>query len=95
MFLFKSTGIYAGFIYEGNIFSRDGEYFGWVEGTNVWDRNGNYRGQIYLGNYVVKSLFVISPVPRVPKATPATPQFPNPPPNRLPITLPVGFVDVL
>jgi len=32
-YIFKSNGIYLGFLHMGNVFSRDGVYLGWVEGN--------------------------------------------------------------
>jgi len=95
--IYKSTGLYLGFIYNQNLFSRDGNYLGWVNGQNyVWDKNGNYAGQLkqYNGRYsIVKHIYDLSPVSKIPQPFPETPILPNPPPNLPEISLPVGEVD--
>lgn len=92
-FIFKSTGQYLGFIQNDYLFSRDGEYFGWVEGNFVWDKNGQYRGSIMNDRYIVKNLYAVPPVPRVPRPYPATPAMPSPQANIASILLPVGYTD--
>jgi hypothetical protein len=95
-YIFKSSGIYLGFVSNGFIFSRDGLYLGWLEGEFAWDASGNFRGILFERNehkYIVTNRFSVPPVPRSPKSEPQTPVLPAPPINIVPISLPVGFVD--
>lgn len=92
-FIFKSNGVYIGFISTGSLFSRDGEYWGWVENNYVWDSRGNFRGQIWNSKYIIFNQFAVSPVPRLPKLPPSTPVLPQPPINLSPVTLPTGWSD--
>lgn len=92
--IFRTNGIYIGFIKNNYIFSRDGEYLGWVEENNFcWDLKGRFKGQIYMDKYIILNQFTVIPLPRMPKMPPITPALPNPPANIVPISLPVGFVD--
>jgi len=91
--IFKSTGIYIGFIANGFLFSRDGEYLGWIENTFVWDAKGRFRGQIWQEKYIIYNPFAVSPVPRTPRSAPQMPVVPPPPANIGPVTLPTGWAD--
>lgn len=92
--IFKSNGQYLGFISNGYFFSRDGAYLGWIEGKFVWDKDGKFRGVLTEdGRYILKNIYTVSPVPRVPRPMPATPPLPPPPPNIGPIVLHIGYVD--
>jgi hypothetical protein len=93
-FIFKTTGVYLGFIKDGNLFSRDGEYLGWVEGTHVWDKAGRFRGQLWNGNkYIISNRFAVAPVPRPPKPVPPSTPLPAPPANIAAVPLPTGWLD--
>ncbi len=97
-FIFKSTGIYLGFILEdGYIFSRDGIYLGWTEENNyVWDSNGQFRGiieKINGNNYILRNTYTVPPVPRSPRVAPPSPSVPSPLANISPIALPIGYKD--
>jgi hypothetical protein len=98
-FVFKSSGIYLGFISGTSLFSRDGEYLGWIEGLHVWDPQGRYRGQLWSAvpnspnKYVITNRFRVAPVPRPAKPIPAKPPLPAPPANLAPVILPTGWAD--
>ena len=93
-FIFKSSGQYLGSIVNDYLFSRDGEYLGWIEGKYVWDKSGQFRGNTTEdGRYIVRNIYTIPPVPRVPKPYPVTPSLPAPQANISPIVLPVGNID--
>lgn len=93
-FVFKSTGVYVGFIVNGSLYSRDGEYLGWIEGKHVWDAAGRYRGQLWHDDrYIIFNRFGVTPVPRAPKPSPAPQALPNPPANIPAIALPTGWQD--
>lgn len=96
-YIFKSNGQYLGFVDDaGNLFNRDGVYLGWNEGQYVWDKNGKFAGSLLVvdGNkFIIKNVFTVPPVPRIPKTTPATPPLPTPKANIPAIQLPVGFID--
>ena len=91
--IFRSTGIYIGFILNGMLFSRDGEYLGWIEDNFVWDSRGKFRGQIWNENYIIFNKFAVSPIPRIPRPYPPTPVLPPPPANLPAIILPTGWID--
>lgn len=92
--IFKSTGIYVGFILNGALFSRDGDYLGWLEGNYVWDaKSGRFRGQVWNDKYITVDQFAVQPLPKQTKAKPATPPLPHPPPNISPVALPTGWID--
>lgn len=93
-YIFKSNGQYVGFINNGYLFSRDGIYLGWVEGRFVWDSTGQFRGILTEDNkYILKNLYTISPVSRVPRPLPPIPPLPVPQANIAPILLSIGVVD--
>jgi len=95
--IYKSSGIYLGFIHNNYLFSRDGIYLGWMNGQNyVWDTHGNYAGQLKqynARNYIVRHVYNLAPVSKFPQPMPVTPALPNPPPNVPPIPLPIGEQD--
>ena len=94
--VFKSNGFYLGFSSGGNLFSRDGAYLGWIEGNFVWDALGQYRGQVTVvngNNYILKNMYAVSPIPRIPRPHPAIPPIPAPPQNVLPISLSIDMRD--
>jgi hypothetical protein len=91
-YIFKSNGIYLGFVQGDYLFSRDGEYLGWIEGNLVWDKTGDYRGYLE-GDYILRNLYSIKPVPRVPRVTPVSQPLPVPPVNKVPMILSVGVTD--
>jgi|SRR3989344_7803852 len=96
IFVFKSNGIYLGFIKNDFIFSRDGAYLGWLEGQYAWDNLGRFRGVMMPQNghnYILFNQFSMPPVPKTPKPAPAAQVIPAPQQNIQPITLPVGFID--
>ena len=96
VYIFRSTGHYVGFVQNDQFFSRDGVYLGWVEREDVWDRTGQFQGKIkeISGNkYIVRNIYVLSPIPRMPRAYPASPNIPPPPSNVPPINLPIGDKD--
>jgi hypothetical protein len=94
---FYSSGHYLGFSELGNLYSRDGQYLGWIEDDNtVWDKNGKYRGTIteIVGHrYILRSIFVLPPIPKPPKPAPNASVIPDPPPNVPPIKLDLGYQD--
>ena len=92
-FIYKTTGIYLGFISNGSIFSRDGEYLGWLEGIYAWDKDGRFRGQLWKERYIVLNRFVVPPVPKAPRVSIKPTALPDPPPNLSPIAVPTGWVD--
>jgi len=91
--IFKSSGIYLGFLSNGYIFSRDGEYLGWMEDNFAWDTKGRFRGQLWNDKYIILNRFAVSPIPRTARMTPPTPALPAPPANTAPVLLPTGWVD--
>jgi hypothetical protein len=92
-YIFKSNGIYLGFIENGNLFSRDGAFLGWMDNVHAWDSSGRYRGQRWNQRYIITNTFALAPLPRPPRQAPSVPPLPDPPANIHPITLPTGWKD--
>jgi len=96
-YIFKSSGIYFGFIVNNYLFSRDGVYLGWLENNLVWDgQTGQFRGELLkIGNYyyVVMNLYSLRPLPKKPIISPPPPTSPLPSGNINMINLPIGFQD--
>lgn len=94
--IYKTSGIYLGFLNNDLLFSRDGDYLGWTEGQFVWDSTGKFRGMIaeIKGNkYILKDRFSMPPLTKPPKAVNTAVNPPTAPANIAPITLPVNLVD--
>ena len=67
IFVYKSNGIYLGFIRNGFLFSRDGICLGWIENDFIWDTQGQFKGLLYEINghkYVVVNRFTLKPAQR-------------------------------
>jgi len=99
-YIFKANGFYFGFIYNDFLYSRDGVYLGWAEGKYIWDRSGQFRGELTTidqqeeNYYILKNMFVVTPIPKTPKFTVTIPQLPPPKSNLNPsLNLPVGYKD--
>ena len=96
IFIFRTNGFYLGFLQAGNLFSRDGVYLGWLEGVFIWDASGQYRGQlVQIGGYyyILKNMYAVPPIPRVPRFATISPTLPPPPINGVPISPPIGYKD--
>lgn len=94
--IFKTNGVYLGFIHENNIFNRDGIYLGWLENQFAWGSDGQYRGQLKnIGDssYILRNIYSAPPVPKTPRSIPTPPPIPNPPPNIAPISPDIGLKD--
>ena len=98
-YIYKSSGQYLGFMDGGNIFSWDGKFLGWVEGGYVWDVSGQFKGQIKQIDghyYVLKNMYALPPLPKMPKINPLPViSIPAPQPIIAPITLDIGWTDGL
>lgn len=96
IFIYKSSGIYLGFIRNGYLYSRDGVFLGWLDNEYVWDSNGQFRGTVIEFNnnrYVLTKRFMLNPAPRSPKHVKQEIALPNPPSNISPISLPIEYID--
>ena len=96
VYIYKSIGQYFGFIIGDNLFSRDGVYSGWLEESYIWDSRGQFRGELKAINnnhYILKNMFAVPPIPKIPKPAPPTPILPAPKANIPPITPPIGYKD--
>lgn len=94
--LYLLDGTYFGFLQNGNVFSRDGMYLGWLDGQVIWGRNGEYRGKLIDNDavsYIVKKSFMLDPIPRSPRVSPAAPTLPAPVANINPVVPKIGEVD--
>ena len=97
MNIYKSSGLYIGFILQDNFFRWDGKYLGWLDNQNfIWDKDGNFRGQLVEKNgnhYALKNSFQIPPVSKPARPVPVTPIPPTPSGPVSPISLPIGEED--
>lgn len=94
--IFRLNGQGLGFVDDGNLFSWQGEYLGWVEGGLVWDKEGHFRGslaEINGYNYILRNLYIVSPIPRISRIAPPPPSLPSPQLPIRPIQPPIGFKD--
>ncbi|MCL4200573.1 hypothetical protein KJZ67_04525 [Patescibacteria group bacterium] len=93
--IYKSNGLYLGFIRNGFLYSRDGVYMGWLENDFVWDANGQFKGVLLkIGDYsyILTKRFTLKPTPRTPRIASNQAAIPNPP-SINPISLPVELMD--
>src|SRR3989338_3230192 len=88
-YIFKTNGIYFGFIHDNSLFSRDGIYLGWIETRFVSDSNGHFRGY----KFILRNMFLFPPLPKIPSVRPPSPPIPPHVSNIPPIIIPVGFKD--
>jgi hypothetical protein len=95
-FIYKTSGVYLGFIRNGFLYSRDGIFLGWIDDDYVWGASGQFKGfliELSGSKYILTKRFVLKPSPRSPKSVPAEVALPNPPANVPPISLPVDLID--
>lgn len=93
-YIYRTNGIYLGFIANGMIFSRDGDYLGWLESKFAWDPSGRFKGQLWDTRYIIINRFGVQPLPKTPRPAPnEPPALPDPPPNIAPVSLPTGWAD--
>jgi hypothetical protein len=83
----------------GNNFSWDGKSLAWKEGGYVWDVSGQFKGEIKQINghyYVLKNMYALPPLPKMPKLNPLPViSIPAPQPIVPPIVLDIGWTDGL
>lgn len=96
--IFRSDGVYIGFVKEGYIYSRDGIYLGWLDGKYAWDRKGFFRGVLTdIDNeksLILLNKFSIPPTQRISKEAENIIPPPDPVPNiKPPMQLPIGIID--
>jgi hypothetical protein len=95
--VYRSGGIYLGFISNNYLFSRDGVYMGWIDGNYVWDSFGRFRGTLINRDgykYIWYNQLVMPPNNRTPKTAPTNITPPtNPVAVISPVNPPVGYKD--
>lgn len=92
--VFKWSGEYAGFIYNGYLFDRDSNYLGWIEKDGrVWKADGQFLGELVDNNYILRSEMQIEPVSRIPRVEPVSPISPVSPIDRVGRIDRVGYAD--
>jgi hypothetical protein len=69
--VFKWSGEYFGFIHNENLFHANGAYFGWIEDGQAWSSDGAYLGDLVEGNYVLRRINTIPPLPKIPRNPPS------------------------
>lgn len=97
MNIYKSTGLYIGFILQDNFFSWDGKFLGWLDNQSfIWDRDGNFRGQLVEKNgihYILRNSFQIPPLSKPARSVSPSPIPPTPSAPVPSIILPIGVED--
>ena len=77
--IYRWSGEYFGFIYNGYLFDADSNYLGWVEDNgSAWNQDGTYLGELIEGNYILHNSVKIEPIPKIPKIPPIPPTPPIP-----------------
>ena len=94
--IFKWDGTYFGFVDAARLYNAEAGYLGWVEQDgSVWRARGAFLGVLVEGNYVMRDLLTIEPVPRIPPVPPIPPIPPIPDLPRMPRTPQAGWADAL
>jgi len=94
--IYKWSGNYWGFIYNGKFFDKDSNYKGWIDDNNqVWDKNGKYLGELIQENYILRNTNKMEPMSRMAKMEPMTPMAQLPRIDRIGKIEKIGWVDVL
>ena len=94
--IYRWSGEYFGFIYNGKFFDADSNYLCWIDDENrVWRADGTFLGEIVDDNYILRQTTKVEPVPRVPKLPPVPPVPPVPRVGRVGRVPKVGWKDAL
>ena len=94
--IYRWSGEFFGFIYNGKFFDADSNFLGWTDDENrVWRADGTFLGEIVDDNYILRRTTMIEPVPRVPKVPPVPPVPPVPRVDRVGHVPKVGWEDAL
>ena len=94
--IYRWSGEYFGFLYNGRLFDSESNYLGWVEEDgSVWNQDGTYLGEVENGNYILRNSMKIEPIPKVPKIPPIPPIPPISKINRVGKMGKIGCIDSL
>lgn len=94
--IYKWSGQYWGFVYNGTLFDSNSNYKGWIDSDGqVWDENGKYKGEIVEENYILRRTTKAEPIPKVPKVPPVPPVPPVPKIDRVGKVPKAGWIDTL
>jgi hypothetical protein len=94
--IFRWSGEYFGFLYNGRLFDGNSNYLGWTEDDgSVWNKDGTYLGVLTNENYILRKTVKIEPVPKVPKVPPVPPVRPIPKINKIGKIGRIGWEDAL
>ncbi len=94
--IYKWSGQYWGFIYNGKLFDANSNYKGWIDDRNqFWDSNGKYLGELIQDNYILRKENKTEPIPKIPKIPPIPPIPPIPKIDRIGKIPKIGWKDPL
>lgn len=82
--IYKWSGNYWGFVYNGRLFDKNANYSGWINDQGrAWSKDGSYLGEIVQENYILRNASRVELVNRAAKVAPVSPIPPIPKINRI------------
>lgn len=94
--IYKLSGQYWGFTYNGRLFDKESNYKGWIDDQQrVWNAEGIYVGEIFDDNYILRRRSKMQPMNKIPKIPPIPPVPPIPKMDRIGKFGKMGWDDIL
>ena len=93
--IYRWSGEYFGFIYNGRLFDKYTRYLGWLEADEVWNADGSYLGELYKRNYILREISGKEKPAKVPMPAPPRPPRPEMKRDRIARTSREGYKDAL
>jgi len=94
--IYKWSGQYWGFIYNGRLYDSNCNYNGWIDDLgHVWNTNGTYKGELIEDNYILRQNNQLEPLPKIPLVNQVPPVPPIPMIHRIGKIPKSGWTDVL
>jgi len=94
--IFRWSGEYFGFLYNGRFFDADANYLGWIEDDgSIWNEDGSYLGELNEENYILRNSMKIEPISKIPKIPPIPPIPPIPKIDKIGKIGRIGWDDAL
>ena len=94
--IFRWSGEYFGFLYNGRFFDANSNYLGWVEDDgSVWNQDGSYLGELTDNKYILRKSIKTEPIPKIPKVPPIPPIPPIPKIDKIGKIGKLGWYDAL
>lgn len=61
--IYKWSGNFWGFVYNGRLFDKNANYNGWIDDQGrAWNKYGSYLGEIVQENYILRNASRVEPV---------------------------------